>query len=100
MFQAGMYSAVTHYLRAVQAAGSDNPKQVAGTMKEVRVNDFYSKNLVVREDGRVLRPMQLYQVKKKSESKAPWDYYKLIGSIAGEQAVVSIDQGQCPFIKK
>lgn len=100
MFQAGTYSAVNHYLKAVQAAGTDNPKQVAAKMKELRVNDFYSKDLVVRDDGRVVRPMQLFQVKSKAESTAQWDYYKPAGGISGEQSIVPIEQGQCAFIKK
>jgi branched-chain amino acid transport system substrate-binding protein len=81
MIQAGVYSAVSHYLKSIAKAGTDDGVAVAKTMHELPVNDFMTKNARVRGDGWVLRDLYLFQVKSPAESKAPWDYYRLIREI-------------------
>ena len=100
MIHAGVYGAVTHYLKAIQAAGTDEAKAVAAKMKELPVDDFFTKGGRVREDGRTIRDMYLFQVKKPAESKGPWDYYKLVRTIPAAEAFRPIEQGNCPFAKK
>lgn len=95
MIQAGVYSAVSHYLKAVQAAGTDDGPTVAAKMRELPVNDFMSEAVQIRKDGRVLRNMYLFEVKSPSESKAPWDYYKLISVVPGERAFRPLEEGDC-----
>ena len=97
--QASDYSAINHYLKAVQAAGTDEAKAVAAKMKALPVNDFMSKDVKVREDGRVMRPAYIMQVKSPAESREEWDLYKLIGSLAPEESVRPLDQGGCPYVK-
>jgi branched-chain amino acid transport system substrate-binding protein len=99
MLQAGDYSAVTHYLKAVKAAGTDEAKAVAAKMRELPVNDFMSKNVKIREDGRVMRDMYLVQVKTPAESKGPWDVYKVLATIPGNEAYRPLDKGGCPYVK-
>jgi branched-chain amino acid transport system substrate-binding protein len=100
MVQAGVYSAVTHYLKSVQAAGTDKTEAVAEKMRATKVNDFMSKDVEIRADGRVMRNAYLFQVKKPEESKGPWDYYKLLATIAPNDAFRPIDKGDCPLVKK
>ncbi len=100
MAQAGVYSGVLHYLKAVQAAGTDEAKAVSKKMKELPVNDFFAKNGKVREDGRMVHDMYLVQVKKPEESKGPWDYYKVLKVIPGEVAYKPISETQCPYLLK
>jgi branched-chain amino acid transport system substrate-binding protein len=100
MVQAGTYSAVLHYLKAVAAAGTDETNAVANKMREIPVNDFYTKNVKVREDGRVMRDMYLFEVKSPAESRGAWDYYKLIDRVSGEQAYKSLAEGGCPLVRK
>jgi branched-chain amino acid transport system substrate-binding protein len=97
---AGVYSSVTHYLKAIQAAGTDEAKAVAAKMRELPVNDFFAKDGKVREDGRMVHNMLLVQVKKPSESKQPWDYYNVLATVPGEQAFQSLAQSECPLVKK
>ena len=98
MLQAGDYTAVTHYLRAVQKAGTDDAVAVMAAMKAMPISDFMTKRGWIREDGRVMRDMYLYQVKAPAESKAPWDYYKLVATIPPEEAFRPLDKGNCPLI--
>lgn len=98
--QAGVYSSVTHYLKAIQAAGTDEAKAVAAKMRELPVNDFFAKNGKLREDGRMVHDMLLVQVKKPSESKAPWDYYNVVATVPGEQAFLPLAQSECALVKK
>jgi branched-chain amino acid transport system substrate-binding protein len=98
--QAGVYSSVTHYLKAIAAAGTDEAKAVSAKMRELPVNDFLAKNGKVREDGRMVHDMLLVQVKKPSESKAPWDYYNVIATVPGEQAFLPLAQSECTLVKK
>jgi branched-chain amino acid transport system substrate-binding protein len=100
MSQAGCYSGAMHYLKAVQAAGTDEAKAVAKKMREIPVNDFFAKNGKVREDGRMVHDMYLAQVKKPEDSKNPWDYYKILRVIPGDEAYKPLSESECPYLKK
>ncbi|WP_194714567.1 ABC transporter substrate-binding protein [Noviherbaspirillum soli] len=100
MSQAGLYSSVMHYLKAVKAAGTDETGAVMQKMREMPINDMFAKNGRIREDGRMVHDMYLYQVKKPSESKAPWDYYKLVSTVPGEQAFQPLSASACALVKK
>ena len=100
MLQAGIYSAVTHYLKAVTAAGTTDPDKVANQMREIKINDFFTKNAFIRKDGRVIRDLYLYSVKKPEESKRPWDYYNLIAKVPGNDAFRPMQDGDCEYAKK
>jgi len=100
MVQAGDYSAVMHYLQAVKAVNSDDTRKVMAQMKKTPVNDFFAKNGRIRDDGRMVHDMYLFEVKKPSESKGPWDYYKLVATIPGDEAFQSLSASRCPLIKK
>src|ERR1019366_155735 len=92
------YSAVFHYLKAVNAAGTRDADKVAAKMRELPVNDFATKNGKVRIDGRVLRNLYLLQVKKPEESKSKWDIYNVVATVPGEEAFRPLDQGNCPLV--
>jgi len=98
MPQAAIYSAIRHYLGAVAAAGTDEAKAVMAKMRERPVNDFYVKNGRLREDGRLVHDMYFAQVKKPSESSRPWDYYKILATIPGDQAFRPLAEGGCPLV--
>jgi branched-chain amino acid transport system substrate-binding protein len=100
MFQAGIYSAAMHYLKAVKAAGTDETKAVMTQMKSIPVNDFMTKNGSIREDGRMMRDMYLLQAKKPSESKGEWDLMNVIATIPADQAFRPLSESECPLIKK
>ena len=100
MAQAGIYSATTHYLKAVQAAGTDDTKAVMEKMRSVPINDFFVKDGKIREDGRMVHAMYLYEVKKPSESQRAWDYYKPVATIPPEQAFQPLSESKCPLVKK
>src|SRR5205814_1929587 len=100
MVQAGVYSAVLHYLKAVEALKSDDGTKVIAKMKEMPTDDPLFGKGTVRADGRTVHPMYLYEVKKPNESKGAWDYYKLRATIPTEQAFRPVDQGDCPLVKK
>ncbi|MBC7905119.1 MAG: ABC transporter substrate-binding protein, partial [Rhodospirillaceae bacterium] len=100
MGQAGTYSAVTHYLKAIAAAGTDEAQAVSKKMKDLPVNDFFAKNGKVREDGRMVHDLYVLQVKKPSESKAPWDYLKLVRTVPGDKAFRPLAESECPAVKK
>ncbi len=100
MTQAGIYSATTHYLNAIQAAGTDDTEAVMAKMRATPVNDFFAKNGRIREDGRMVHDMYLYEVKKPAESKGAWDYYKLVATIPAEQAFLPLSESKCPLAKK
>jgi branched-chain amino acid transport system substrate-binding protein len=93
------YSATLHYLKAVQAAGTDEAKAVATKMKELPVNDPISKNVKIREDGRVMRDSYLMQVKSPEQSKGPWDFYTILATIPASESIRPLSEGGCPFIK-
>jgi branched-chain amino acid transport system substrate-binding protein len=97
----GVYSAVIHYLRAVEALGSHaDGKAVIAKMKELPTEDRLMGKGYVRADGRKIHPMYLFEVKKPDESKAPWDYYKQLATIPAEEAWRPLDQSECPLVKK
>jgi len=96
--QAGVYSAVTQYLKAIDKAGTDEAKKVVDTMKTMPVNDMFAKNGKVRADGRMVHDMYLVEIKKPSESKYPWDYYKILRTIPGDEAFRPLDKGNCPLV--
>ncbi|NYT60093.1 ABC transporter substrate-binding protein [Alcaligenaceae bacterium] len=100
MAHAGDYSATMHYLKAVQAAGTDDPDAVSAKMREMPINDFFAQDGKVREDGRMVHDMYLWEVKAPSESKAPWDYYKLVKTIPAEQAFAPLANSTCYLVKK
>jgi branched-chain amino acid transport system substrate-binding protein len=100
MFQAGIYSAAMHYLKAVKAAGTDETKAVMTQMRSIPVNDFMTKNGSIREDGRMMRDMYLLQAKKPSESKGEWDLMNVIATIPADQAFRPLSESECPLIKK
>ena len=99
MNQAAYYSAVMHYLKAVKAVGSTDSDKVMAEMKKTKVNDFFAKDGYIRADGLMVHPMYVMQVKTPAESKYPWDYYKVLKTISGEEAYGPIT-GLCPFAKK
>jgi branched-chain amino acid transport system substrate-binding protein len=99
MVHAGVYSGVHHYLAAVKAAGTKDSIVVAKKMHEMKVNDMYNKDVVIRPDGRVLHTMYLVQVKKPEESKYKYDYYKVVTTSPGEQAFRPTSEGSCPLVK-
>src|SRR6266446_5103057 len=99
MVQAGVYGAVMHYLNAIKAIGSDDGLTVVKKMKETPINDFMTKNGKILENGRVIRDMYLFEVKKPADSKGPWDYYKQISTIPGEQAFKRPGGNECPLVK-
>jgi len=98
MAQASVYSAVKHYIAAIAAAGTDEAKAVMAKMRELPVNDFYVRNGHVREDGRLVHDMLFAQVKTPAESSKPWDYYKILGAIPGDQAFRPLAEGGCPLV--
>jgi branched-chain amino acid transport system substrate-binding protein len=100
MIHAGVYSAVTHYLKAVEALKGDDGTKVIAKMKEMPTDDALFGKGTVRADGRKIHPAYLFEVKKPTESKGAWDYYKLRATIPAEQAFRPIDQGDCPLVKK
>ncbi len=100
MVHAGVYSSVMHYLKAIQAAGTDETSAVVAKMKATPVNDFFAKNATIRADGRLMHDMYLMQVKKPTESRYPWDYYAVRQVIPAEQAFLPAEKSVCPLLKK
>ena len=100
MIHAGVYAGVTHYLKAVEALKSDDGTKVIAKMKEIPTDDPLFGKGTIRVDGRKIHPAYLVEVKKPSESKAPWDYYKIRATIPADQAFRPLDQGECPLVKK
>src|SRR5262245_14832116 len=96
MLTAGAYSSVNHYLKAVQAAGTDDAKAVMAKMREIPVNDVMTKNGKLREDGRLVRDMYLFQVKSPQESKSKDDIYKLLATVPGDEAYRPLKDGKGP----
>ena len=100
MGDAGDYSSTMHYLKSIQAAGTDDATAVMAKMKETPINDFFAKGGVIRHDGRMVHDMYVYEVKSPAESKYPWDYYKLRATIPAKQAFRPLADSTCPFVKK
>jgi len=97
---AAVYSATRHYLHAIEAAGTDEAKAVMAKMREMPINDFFAKTGKLREDGRMVHDMYLVEVKTPAESSGPWDYYKIIATIPGDQAFRPAGEDGCPLIKQ
>ncbi len=98
--QVAPYSATLHYLRAVQKAGTLDGTAVVETMKRLPINDFWSTNVKVREDGQALRPMHLMQVKTPAESKGKYDIFDVKGEIAPADAWKPLAESSCPLVHK
>ena len=84
----------------MKAAGTTDAATVMKVMKETPINDFFAKGGKIREDGRMIHDMYLFEVKKPSESKARWDDYKLLATVPGSEAFQSLEQSRCPLVKK
>ncbi len=97
--QAANYSATTTYLKAVQAAGTTDSDKVMAALKSIKVDDFYNKGQI-RADGRMIHNMYLFQVKSSKDSSTPWDYYKTVATVPGEQAFTTVAESKCPLLKK
>jgi len=100
MVQAGVYSSVLHYLKAIEAAKTDDGTKVIAQMKAMPTDDPLFGKGSVRADGRKIHPAYLVEVKKPAESKGPYDYYKIRATIPADQAFRPMDQGDCPLVKK
>ncbi|WP_233208412.1 ABC transporter substrate-binding protein [Pollutimonas subterranea] len=100
MAQAGVYSSVMHYLKAVQETKTTDTATVRKKMGETPVNDMFTTNGVIRADGRMMNDLYLAQVKTPEESKYPWDYYKIVGTIAAKDAFRSVADSECALLRK
>jgi len=98
--QAANYSSTLHYLRAVRDAGTDATAPVMAKMKATRINDFFAKGGLIREDGRMIHDMYLMQVKTPAESKYPWDYYKRLATIPAAEAFLPLEKSSCALVRK
>ncbi|WP_315807166.1 MULTISPECIES: ABC transporter substrate-binding protein [unclassified Bradyrhizobium] len=98
--QAGVYSSVLHYLNAVKAAGTTDPAAVMKVMKATPINDMFAKGGHIREDGRMVHDMYLFEVKKPSESKGRSDDYKLLATVPGDQAFQPLEASRCALVKQ
>jgi branched-chain amino acid transport system substrate-binding protein len=99
MWQAGVYSSVMNYLNAIKESGTDEPLKVAAKMREKPIDDFFARNGHLREDNLMVHDLMLVQVKTPAESRYPWDYYKVLAKISGEDAFGPPDPA-CPMVKK
>ena len=98
MTQAGTYSGVMHYLKAVQAAGTTDGPAVAAAMRQMPVDDFFAHGGLVRPDGRMVHDMRLMEVKAPSESHGPWDLLKTVSVIPGADAFLPLSQSECSLL--
>ncbi|WP_296581195.1 ABC transporter substrate-binding protein [Xanthobacter sp.] len=99
MNQAGVYSAVRHYLQAVKDLGTDDADKVAAKMRATPVTDMMMKDAKIGENGRVFNNMYLFEVKKPAESKGPWDYLTLLQTVPGAEAYIPVKDSGCPLVK-
>jgi branched-chain amino acid transport system substrate-binding protein len=93
--QAGVYSAITHYLRAIERVGTDDADRVGSQMRKMKIDDFMTRNGRIREDGRIMRDMFLQEVKSPAQSRYPFDYFKTLAKIRAEAAFRSLEEGGC-----
>ncbi|MBR0900131.1 ABC transporter substrate-binding protein [Bradyrhizobium tropiciagri] len=100
MIHTGVYGSVLHYLKAIKAAGTDDPAAVMAKMRELPVEDTFVHGGRLREDGRVIRDMYLARVKKPQDSKEPWDYLEIVKTIRGEDAYRPVSESKCTLLKK
>ena len=99
MLQAGVYGAVTHYLKAVASAGTGHSSEVRTAMANLPINDFMTKNGQIRADGRVMRDFYVFEVKSPKESSASWDYYKLVKTVPAALAAIPVSESQCDLLR-
>ena len=99
LVQAGFYSAVTNYLKAIEAVGTDDPDKVMAYLKSTTINDFFAKGGKIRADGRMVHDMYLAQVKKPSESTGEWDLLKILNTIPGDEAYMPLSESTCKNVK-
>jgi branched-chain amino acid transport system substrate-binding protein len=97
--QAAVYSGVLHFLKAVAATGSDDTDTVAKWMRENAVDDFYARGAKIREDGKLIHPFYLIEVKKKADVKEPWDYYNILRQVPPDEAFLPLSESECPLVK-
>ena len=97
--QAGFCTEVAHYLKAIQAPGSDDADKVVAELREMKINDFVTKDGRLREHARVMRDMYLEEVKSAAESKYPFDYFKILATIPAGQALRPLTDGECPLVQ-
>lgn len=100
MLQAADYSATMHYLKAVEATKTDDADKVIAQMKATKVNDVFAKNTSIGPDGRHRNDVYLFQVKAQADSKTPWDYYKVVQKLSGDEAYTKLADSKCPLVKK
>lgn len=100
MPQAAYYSAITTYLKAVKAVNTTDSDKVMAELKSMKINDFFAKGGYIREDGVMIHEMYVMQVKTPEESQYPWDYYKLVKKMKGEEAFGPLSDSTCPLVKK
>jgi len=100
MAHAGDYSSTLHYLKAVQAAGTDDADAVSAKMREMPISDMFTQAGQIRADGRMVHDMYLWEVKTAAETKGAWDYLKLVKTIPGDQAFMPLSQSRCDLVKK
>jgi branched-chain amino acid transport system substrate-binding protein len=98
--QASVYSAIRHYLRAIEAAGTDETTAVMAKMRAVPVDDMFSHGGIIREDGRMVHDLYLVQVKAPAEQRYPWDYYRVLETIPADQAFRPLQDGGCPLVRQ
>lgn len=97
--QAAVYSGVRHFLKAVAATGSDDTDTVAKWMRRNAVDDFYARGARIREDGKLIHPFYLIEVKKKADVKEPWDYYNVLRQVPPDEAFIPLSESECPLVK-
>jgi len=100
MDQAGAYSATLTYLKAVKAAGTTDADNVMAALKKAKIDDMFATGGYIRADGAMIHEMYVMQVKTPQESKYPWDYYKILATIPGDQAFRSLAEGGCPLVAR
>lgn len=102
MVQAGVYSGLMHYFKTLEAMGgnSHDGAKIVAKMKETKTDDPLFGKGEIQPNGRKIHPAYLFEVKKPSESKGPWDYYKLVGTTPAEQAFRPLSESVCPLVKK
>jgi branched-chain amino acid transport system substrate-binding protein len=98
--QAGVYSSTTHYLKALQSAGTDAAEPVMKAMRAAPIDDFFAHNGHIRADGLMVHDTRLFQVKTPNESKYPWDYFKLVATVPGDVAFAPLSRSKCPLVKQ
>ena len=96
---AGDYSSMLTYLKAVKAAGTDNPDKVMAELQKMKINDLFTKGGYIRKDGTMVHDMYLFETKKAEEVTKPWDYYKVINKVPGEKAFNTLAESKCPLVK-